>query len=148
MLADKDDPQIRNNLAFCQIVTGDFVGGFENATKAVAGNYEPLYELNKGVASCLLGDTEGAKLCLRNALGELRSNGNNYFTDAAYLLVLAPDLKTSGAQPGLLVEVAILLNLWRVGDLPREELEAALTRLIPDKTKALLEILDSGQSAP
>jgi len=147
MLVDKDDPEIRNNLAFCQIVTGDFPDGLENATKAVAGDYYPLYELNKGVASCLLGDTEGAKASLRNALNEQRARGAKYYSDAAFLLVLEPDLKRAGAQPDLLVEVAILMNLWRMGDLPRGELEADLTRLVPEKATALLAALDSGQSA-
>lgn len=148
MLADKDDPQIRNNLAFCQIVTGDIAGGLENAAKAVAGDYEPLYELNKAVATFLRGDVEGAKRCFHNALKELHEHGDKYFTDASYLLVLVPDLKAAAAQPDLLVEVAILINLWRIGDLPRAELEAGLTRLTPDTAKALLDTLDSGQSAP
>jgi hypothetical protein len=147
MVADKDDPQIRNNMAFCQIVTGDVAGGLKNAAKAVAEDYEPLYELNKGVALCLQGDAEGAKQCLHNALNELHAHGDKYFTHADYLLVLAPDLKTAGAQPDLLVEVAVLINLWRIGDLPRSELEAALTRLVPQKTTVLLAALDSGQSA-
>jgi hypothetical protein len=147
MLTDKDNPQIRNNLAFCQIITGDFAGGLENATKAVAGDYEPLYELNKGVACCLLGDTEGAKQSLRNALNEQRARGDKYFSGAAFLLVLGPDLKKVGAQPELLVEVAILMNLWRIGDLPRSELEADLTRLAPENARTLLETLDSAQSA-
>ncbi len=148
MLADKDDPQIRNNLAFCQIFTGDFAGGLGNAEKAVAGDYEPLYELNKGVASCLLGDTEGANICLRNALNELRARGAKHHSDASFLLVLEPDLKRVSAQPELLVEIGILMNLWRMGDLPRGELEAELTRLAPEQARSLLETLDSAQSAP
>ena len=40
MLADKENPQTRNNLAFCQIVVGDVEAGMENATKAVASDYE------------------------------------------------------------------------------------------------------------
>lgn len=143
MLADKDEAQIRNNLAFCQIVTGDYAGGLQNATKAVDGEYEPLFELNKGIASFLQGDAVGAKQCLHNALKELRENRDKYFSDAAYLLVLAPDLKTTGAQPDLLVEVAILINLWRIGDVPRGELEAELTRLMSEKAKPLLDLLGS-----
>lgn len=148
LLADKDDPQIRNNFAFCQIVTGDVAGGLENAAKAVAGDYEPLYELNKGIATYLQGDVEAAKQCLLNALRELREAGNKYFSDAAYLLVLEPDLKWAKAHPDLLVEVAILINLWRVGDLPRAELETELSRLTPEKAKVLLDTFGSAQSPP
>lgn len=148
MLADKDDPEIRNNLAFCQIITGDAAGGLANATQAVVGDYEPLYELNKAVATALQGDVESAKQCLRNALNELHAHGDKYFTDAAYVLVLAPDLKTAGSQPALLVEVAVLINLWRIGDLPRTDFEAALTKLIPDTVATLLTTLDSGKGAP
>jgi hypothetical protein len=56
-------------------------------------------------------------------------------------LVLEPDLKRATAHPDLLVEVAILINQWRVSDLPRAELEIELMRLIPDKAKALLDAL-------
>ena len=141
MLADKEDPNVRNNLAFCQIITGDVTGGLENATKAVTGDYEPLYELNKGIATHLQGDVEAAKQCLRNALQKLREAGNKYFSDASFLLVLEPDLKRAIAHPDLLVEVAILINQMRMGDLPRAELEIELMRLTPEKAKALLDAL-------
>jgi len=138
MLADKEDPQIRNNLAFCQIIIGDVAGGLENATRAVAGDYEPLYELNKGVAEFLQGNGDAAKQCLRNALKELRAPGNKYFSDAAYVLVLEPVERKARAHPTLLIEAAILINLWRIGDLTRDELKVELKRLHPEEAQTWL----------
>jgi hypothetical protein len=100
--------------------------------------------LNKGIATFLQGDVESAKQCLRNALQKLREAGSKYFADAAFVLLLGSGLKTATAYPNLLVEVAILINQWRVGDLPRPELEVELMRLIPEKSKALLDALAQG----
>jgi hypothetical protein len=138
MLVDKEEPQVRNNLAFCQIVTGDVAAGLDNATKATASDYEPLYELNKGVAEFLQGDIGAAKESLRNALKELHTPENTFFADASYVLVIDPTEKKATPHEDLLVEVAILINLWRLVDLPRDELEAALTRLVPKKAQSLL----------
>jgi len=147
MLSDKDEPPIRNNLAFCQIITGDTAGGLENATKALAGDYEPLYEYNKGIAAYLQNDVETAKKCLRNALKELHVLGNKFFFDGEFLLVLKPDLKSVEAHPDLLIEIGILINLWRIGDLPRAELETELARLAPENSKTLLAALCLAQGA-
>src|SRR5208283_1910752 len=89
MLADKEASYIQSNLAFCQILTGDVAAGLTNATKAVAGEYEPLFELNKGIGEFLQGSIGAAKQSLNNALQRLREPGGKFDASAvSYVLVL------------------------------------------------------------
>jgi hypothetical protein len=116
MLADKEHSGIRNNLAFCQILTGDAAAGLENLTKAIATDYEPLYEMNKAIAEYLVGNIVLAKASFRKALEQLHTTGSKYDSDASYVLVLEPDGKTVVSHADLPVDAAILINLWRVGE--------------------------------
>lgn len=138
MLADKESSQPRNNLAFCQILTGDVAAGLKNATKAVTGDYEPLFELNKGIAEFLQGNVDAAKESLRNALQQFRAPGNTFDAEAAYVLVLEAAEKKSSPHGGLPVDAAILINLWRMGDSTRGELETELVKLYPEKAQTWL----------
>jgi hypothetical protein len=108
-------------------------GGFDNVTKAIAGKYEPLYELNKGVAIYLQGDIEAAKECLRRALKELRSSDNQYLSVVSYVLLLDPLQKKATAHQHLTVELAILMNLYRMG-----ESEGEIRRLAPQQAELVL----------
>jgi hypothetical protein len=138
MLKDKEDHAIRNNLGFCQILSGDVANGLQNVSKAIEGEYEPLYELNKGVATFLLGDSETAKQSLRNALKKLHAPESKYSSDAAYVLLVDPAEKKTGAHPDLPVDAAILINLFRMGGLTRDELEADLMQYYPETGQTLL----------
>lgn len=138
MLADKETFSIRNNLAFCQILTGDVAAGLENAAKAMAGDYDSLFELNKGIAEFLQGNIDAAKECLRNALQQLRAPGSKLDTEATHVLVLEPAGKQVSSHVDVPVDAAILINLWRMGDSTRGELETALAELYPKKTQVWL----------
>ncbi len=138
MLADRDSSQIRSNLAFCQILTGDIATGLKNATSAVAGDYEPIFELNKGIAEFLQGDDGAAKASLRNALQQLRLPGGQIYSDAPYVLVLEPEGKQVSSHVDLPVDAAIAVNLWRIGDSTRSEMETALTEHHPKSARAWL----------
>ena len=138
MLADKDEAGVRNNLAFCQILTGDVSDGLENATKAVAGDYEPLYEMNKGIAEFLRGDKGAAEQSLKNALKQLVDPDTEFESTATYVLVLDSALDKVTPLGGLPVDAAILINQWRMGTISRAELEAALTKIDPEKANTWL----------
>jgi tetratricopeptide (TPR) repeat protein len=138
MLSDKESHQTRNNLAFCQILSGEIDAGLQNLAEALKRNYEPLYELNKGIAEYLAGNIDLAKDNLKNALKELREHGDIFFTDASYALIVEPDKKTAKPYEDMLIEVAILINLWLMGDLTRGELETRITKLVPEKAQSLL----------
>jgi hypothetical protein len=138
MLCDREDGYVRNNLAFCQLVTDDAVAGLENVTKAVAGDYEPLFELNKGIGEFLLGNLDAAKTSLRNALQQMSAPGSKFDSAASYVLVLEAAEKKCSPHGGLPVDAAILINLWRMGGLTRGELETDLAKLYPEKAQAWL----------
>ncbi len=142
MLADSPDKasdQIRNNLAFCQILTGDVANALENATKAMAGSDWPLVKLNRGIAEFLMGNVDVAKKFLHSALQPLSPGGKSDDDDkASYVLVLEPTGKEVSSHADLPVAAAILINLWRMGDSTRGELETELAKLYPEKAQTWL----------
>lgn len=138
MLADKDEPDVRNNLAFCQILTGAVGDGLDNATKAMAGDYEPLYEMNKGIAEFLLGDPGAANHSLSNALQQLVDPHTEFEPTPSYVLVLDSALDKVISLRGIPVDAAILINQWRMGTISRTELEAALTKIDSEKANTWL----------
>lgn len=138
MLADKEDSTIRNNLAFCQILMEQFSPALENASNAILKDYEPLFELNKGIAEFLQGNTGHSKKSLRNAFDQLRASESKFDSTADLVLVLESGATKVGFHADLPVDTAILINLWRMGDLTRAELETDLTRLYPEKAQTWL----------
>jgi hypothetical protein len=138
MLADRESSHPRNNLAFCQILTGDIASGLENAIKALADHYEPLFELNKGIAEFLQSKTDSAKESLRHALQQMHELPSESDVEASYVLVLEPTSKKVSSHADLPLKAAILINLWRMGDSSREEVETELTKLYPEKAQTWL----------
>jgi hypothetical protein len=141
LLSDRDDPGIRNNYAFCQIYSGDYLSGLENLKRVIELEYKPLYQLNMAVAHFLLDETEKSKQDLQNALTELQNDQGKFTKDADYLLVLSADLKSASKIESCPVEVAIIINLWRMGELTYDELVKRIERLMPGKSANLLELL-------
>lgn len=137
MLKDKEAAYVRNNLGFCQLIANDIKGGLDNFSKALVSEYMPLYEMNKGIAEHLSEKYEDAKQSLRHALKKL-SEMDAEHNEADYVLVLEFGAKLVKPTAGLKLDAAILINLWRMGDLSREQLEAQLALLSKDKVKAWL----------
>jgi hypothetical protein len=139
ILSDKESDAIRNNLGFCQILLGRTREALVNVKKAMVHFYEPLYELNKGVGEFLEGDRDAAKQSLKNALQQIQSPDGHFDPwGVSYVLMLEPTDKKVWYCEGLAVDAAILINLWRMGDLARAELETTLTKLYPEKAQAWL----------
>lgn len=139
LLADREDHANRNNLGFCQVLLGRFPEALGNVKKAIADDYEPLYELNKGVGEFLEGNRDAATQSLKNALQQIQAPDGRFDPWAdRYVLVLEPTDRKVWYCEGLAVDAAILINLWRMGDLARAELETTLTKLYPEKAQAWL----------
>ena len=139
LLADREDDANRNNLGFCQILLGRTPEALENVKKAMADDYEPLYELNKGVGEFLEGDCDAAKQSLRNALQQVQIPDGRFDPWAVrYVLMLEPTDRKVWYCEGLAIDAAILINLWRMGELPRAELETTLAKLYPERAQAWL----------
>jgi hypothetical protein len=142
MLSDKESHEVRNNLAFCQILTGDISNGFKNAKKAIEFQYEPLYEMNKGVAEFLSGNVNESKQSLKDALQRLRSPESEFDQEVTCVLVLEAGGKEVSSSDDLPVDAAIVINLWRIGDLSRGDLEADLAKFYPEKAQSWLNGLN------
>lgn len=127
MLDDKEDGAIRNNLGFCQILSGNPASGLENVRRANATEYEPLYALNVGVAQFLLGKKNEARESLRGALEEIRLSRKRCINQALYVLVLEPSGNRAVAHKQIPVDAAILLNLFQMKDMTLLDLEVALS---------------------
>ena len=139
MLDDKEAPAIRNNLAFCQLLLGKISSALENSAKAVSDDYEPLFELNKGIGEFLQGNASAAKRSLRNALSQLCAPESSFDrSEPIFVLVLESGVTSVASHEALPLDAAILLNLWRMGDLARTELEAELIKSYPERAQAWL----------
>lgn len=140
MLKDREDHILRNNLAFCQILTGEFEEGLKNATITTEKNYEPLYEMNKGIAAYLCGDHKGGVNSLSSALEKVSDDELDFDTvSVAYVLVLDSTLNTVSSLANIPVEAAILINLCRINDTAQDELEEKLIDIDPDNGRIWLE---------
>jgi hypothetical protein len=131
LLADKESASTRNNLAFCQIVVGEFRAAFENATKAEGSHYSPLYALNKCIAEFMLGRVESARDSLNAVWQRLSDTLSNRDVGASYVLVLESRCDKVVAIADMPVDAAIAINLWRMGAMTRGGLEQALVGLYP-----------------
>ena len=138
MLVDRDEPIIRNNLAFCQILTGAVADGLETVTKAIIDDYDPLFEMNKGIAELIQGNRDAAKQSLTNALKQLNDTNTEFEPTASYVLILDKELNKVGSYDGLPVDAAILINLWQMGELTHDELESELTKIDVEKAQIWL----------
>lgn len=133
MLIDKEEYSIRNNLAFCQLLTGDLIEGLKNATRASEGIRAPLHELNRALGEFLSGHSELAGKVLKKTLVDMRNSGNTDAAAADCVLVLDPGLGKVSSHNNVPVDAAIVINLWRMGEFTRDEMESELGKISPDK---------------
>ena len=139
MLADKEDAAYRNNVGFCQILLGQTSAALRNLMSAMNQHYDPLIELNKGVAEALEGNLDTAEGTLRKALQGVDSQvGGQRLWAATSTLVLEPTERKVWYHADLPTDAAVVANLWRIGVMPRGEMESELTQRYPVKAPAWL----------
>lgn len=132
---------MRNNFAYVLILLKQYE---EAAEQFAAMNYSirdigwPLYTHNQGVEAYFSGEIDAAKVRLREALAWIRDAGISYDPRNIFcMLVIDGDLATSNR--GLPVDAAILLNLYKMGDLKEEELRTELTSRYPKEFEEWLQ---------
>jgi hypothetical protein len=133
VLRFKESANVRNNLAFCQILTGQFRDGFENSKKAVGTKYSPLYAMNNALSQFLLEDTDTARQSFREIWLKTRNSTSENDKQAAYVLILDDGGKSVHAHPAIPVDAAVLLNMALSGSEGKGQVIADLTRRYPDK---------------
>ncbi len=155
MLEDDSDGDIRNNLAFCYMVEGQYDKALEYLQEILPNEtveadnlslpYSPLWDNNLSLLNYLLSDTDKAPIFLRRALTWLNHSKtqNDPFDvrNVAYILMLSTDLQTITAQPVVPVDVALLLNLGIMTKTPTEEIQKQIEELYPDESGNWLHLL-------
>jgi hypothetical protein len=141
MISDRDAAQIRNNLAFCQLILNRPYDALSNANTAVSMEYDPLYELNKGIAEFLLEDRSSAAQTLRHAIQWIDSPKNRFLDDVLYTLLLVPSERRVSYFADVPVRASILMNLWLVGEMPEAELLERLQKDYPDRYTSWLSLI-------
>jgi hypothetical protein len=139
LLEDLEEHDVRNNLAYCQILLGEFDAAVSNLDIALSTEYSPLYEFNLGVALFLQGKTDEGKRALSNAIQVLQAPDGAFDRSGAIsVLVLGLEGKQVGYLTDVAIDAAILVNLCRMGELSESEMIARVTHLYPDRAVDLL----------
>ena len=111
LLRDLDEPQIRNNLAYCLIA----MGREEEALPHLRKNVESpnsLRQHNLAVAEALNGEVESAKADLRTAWEMQQEDPQD--DDVVCMLLLSMDGKSARSVKGLPLTAALLINMLSI----------------------------------
>jgi hypothetical protein len=76
----------------------------------------------------------------------LRDPERSFDPIASYVLVLEPELNKVSSHAGLRVDAAIVINLYRIGELDRRDLETELGKIDAGKAKDWLESFAPSES--
>ncbi len=145
LLKDKHEPVLANNLGFCELLLGRFEDGLQHVESALAISYDPLFELNKGLALFLTGKKDLGIDSLLHALDWVDQNKKNKYSDdnPLYVLLLAPDSNTVRPIPEVPLLATLLMNLCLMGKLTKEDLQSKMEKAFPTSHKSLLLLLES-----
>jgi len=146
MIADKSDHELRNNLAFCQILAGEVNEGLANIDLALKDNYEPLYALNKAVAEFLAGRVEAAVAHLEEALRWIDDPKNKHEVDSLFVLLIEASRDTVTYVSEMPTAAAILINLYRIGGIEKGHLLMELQQRYAGKYLEWLPVIDRDAS--
>ena len=147
LFRDKADPIIANNSGFCKLLLGLHKEGLESIEKALAIEYDPLFELNKAIGVYLLSDLEAASGLLLHALTWIEQNKENKYneTNPLYVLMLDPVSATLKSVPEVPLVAAILINLWCIKKISKADLQMKMETAYPESFRSLLLLAEPNQ---
>ncbi|HEV7646118.1 MAG TPA: HEAT repeat domain-containing protein [Pyrinomonadaceae bacterium] len=120
---------VRNNFAYCCILLGRLEEAseqFDSINASRKFNMWPLYKHNHGILSFLNGQTNLAKQQLRESLQWITRQADGYDSwNVDYMLVLN-DSKSVISVKELPVTAAILINLFKMGEIDISQLQMEL----------------------
>jgi hypothetical protein len=128
----RESADIRNNLAFCQILTGELEEGRENATRARNDKYSPLYAMNHALAQFLQGDKNDAFENMREIWRRMCVSANESDAQASYVLILNGPANAVNSFPDIPVDAALLLNMVLSGAMDAEQAATDLSNRYPN----------------
>lgn len=112
MLRDRDDPAVRNNLAYCLMVMGRAKEALPHIQKG-AEDENSLREHNRGVAESLTGSVESAKETLRHAWEMQEEEPAD--DDVLCMLLLSKGHTSVVSIEGIPLTGALLVNMLTIG---------------------------------
>lgn len=132
--------ELRNNYAYVLILLKQYEEAatqFASMTFSIRDSDWPLLRHNYGLVAYFMGDVDKATSSLREALDWIRDADLGYDPrHAICMLVIDGEVATSHRD--LPVDAAILLNLYKMGDLKEEELRAELSLRYPTEAEGWL----------
>jgi tetratricopeptide (TPR) repeat protein len=122
MLFDKDEPVVQNNLAFCELLIGDWPKAVDRLRPIIVTAYDPLFQLNLAMGLYLAGNIAEAKNQLKLAIEWIQNPSNKYdASGASYTLCCQGPKPSVTSVEGLPVHAAVAINLCRLGEWTAEE---------------------------
>lgn len=135
------DDDLRNNFAYVLIIREQYD---EASAQFAAMNWSrhdldwPLYKHNQGLLAFLTGDASTGIVYLREALDWIRDAGFGYDPrEAICMLVIEGEVTTSNQD--LPIDAAILVNLYKMGDLAEKDLRTELLFRYPKEFEVWME---------
>ena len=114
MLRDRDEPLIRNNIAYCLMAMGRAEAALPHIQKAAAAEQGTvLQEHNLAMAQALDGELKSAKETLRRAWRMQKENPES--DDVVCMLLLSRDYKLVRSTEGIPLAAALLTNILTIG---------------------------------
>jgi hypothetical protein len=136
MLSDRDHHEVRNNLAFCQIILGNYKDALENLQTAISTKEMALYVLNRGIAECLIGKKDVGAQSIEQAFNQTEEKS---MSQVVYSLLLSPDCANIEVLSDVRVLFAIVANMARCGTSP-EVIDASSASLSDDERQQLSKL--------
>ena len=112
MLRDRDDPAVRNNLAYCLMAMGQGKEALGHIQRA-ARDENALREHNLGVAEALNRDIDAARKTLRHAWK--MQDANPHSEDVLCMLLVSKDYRSVSSIRNIPLTAALLTNMLTIG---------------------------------
>lgn len=160
MIFDRDEPHLRNNIAFCLMLEGCLDEARLHVVKALdeaywneknqKNSYDPIMHNNLALITYLQGDSSRASVLLNEAISWIQQKNDKDYNPLGADAVLILNNKRNGVEPhaNLPVDAAIILNLYLMNQLTNDELDEQLYHLYPEKHLHWLKLVkeESGET--
>ena len=134
MLKHRESTSLKNNLAYCLLVIGEYEEAGELLSAAASKEPTPMVEHNVAIQEVVTGGVEAGAERLERLWRSIQEERKVNELDAHCMVTLRSDLGTVESRQGLAVDAAVALNLVVLGRLTRAAMMGELQRWYPDKS--------------
>jgi hypothetical protein len=142
MLRHHPTDEVRNNIAYCKAVQGRYDEAVEQLKQMRMSRDDPswpIWQHNRGVLAFVTGDADAGRSSLMEARAWILTADPTYDRRWALCMLLLGPAGQVVSRTGLPVDAAILLNLYVMNGLTRDEMRRELGQRYPDEVGAWLE---------